>query len=149
MAAVGGFVGLEGWSEGVGGGGRGIGVIVVVGGGGRGVGCGGAEVDAAGVVLVHLLSLCRFGLQGVCWEERVESLGLLTYHNGHVPLTLSSQGSTHSGWNLWLHGSTRMSWPFSKSSVQMEHPRPSSALVFAAATAAPAAGAIPEASPSP
>lgn len=49
-----------------------------------------------------------------------------TYHNGHVPDTFNSHGSTHSGWNLWSQGRTRRSWPFSKSSVQMEQPSVSS-----------------------
>jgi hypothetical protein len=70
------------------------------------------------------------------------------YHNGHVPDTFNNQGSTHSGWNLWLQGSTRRSWPFSKSSVQIEHPRASSddALSVPAPTpvAAGCAGAMPD-----
>lgn len=44
-----------------------------------------------------------------------------TYHNGQVPDTLTSHGSTHSGWNLWLQGRTRRSWPLMKSSVQIGH----------------------------
>ena len=44
-------------------------------------------------------------------------------HKGQVPETLSSHGSTHSGWNLWLQGSTRTSSPRLKSSVQIEQPR--------------------------
>ena len=44
-----------------------------------------------------------------------------------MPETLSSQGSIHSGWNLWLQGRTRTSWPLAKSSVQTEQARPWSA----------------------
>jgi hypothetical protein len=44
-------------------------------------------------------------------------------HNGQVPDTLSSHGSTHSGWNLWLQGRTRTSSPRVKSSVHIEQPR--------------------------
>ena len=44
-------------------------------------------------------------------------------HKGQVPETLSSHGSTHSGWNLWLQGRTRTSSPRLKSSVQIEQPR--------------------------
>lgn len=78
------------------------------------VGCCGAEIDAT----VGLISLCR----------RTEKESVSTYHSGHVPETFRSQGSMHSGWNLWLHGSTLTSWPFVKSSVQTEHARPLSAL---------------------
>lgn len=73
-----------------------------------------------------------------------------TRHSGQVPDTFRSHGSTHSGWNLWSHGKTRRSWPFSKSSVQMEHPRLSSdealsvPIAPAAAAAADCAGAMPD-----
>lgn len=46
------------------------------------------------------------------------------YHKGHVPETFKSQGSIHSGWNLCLQGSTRMSCPLTKSSVHTEHANP-------------------------
>ena len=36
----------------------------------------------------------------------------------------------HSGWNLWLQGRTRTSWPFVKSSVQTEQARPLSAFAM-------------------
>lgn len=49
-----------------------------------------------------------------------------SYQSGQVPDTLTSQGSTHCGWNLWSQGNTRTSSPTLKSSVQIEHPRPSS-----------------------
>lgn len=49
----------------------------------------------------------------------------MAYHRGHVPDMLRSQGSIHAGWNLWLQGSKRMSSLLTKSSRQMEHPRPS------------------------
>lgn len=56
-----------------------------------------------------------------------------------------------SGWNLWSQGSTRRSWPFSKSSVQMEQPRFESLLVVRSVlVAAPtpvasvSAGAMPD-----
>lgn len=35
----------------------------------------------------------------------------------------------HAGWKEWLHGRTRTSWPFSKSSVHIEQPRAFSSLV--------------------
>ena len=51
------------------------------------------------------------------------------YHSGQVPDTFSSHGSIHSGWNLWLQGSTLVSCPFTKSSVQTEQASPASAEV--------------------
>ena len=41
-----------------------------------------------------------------------------TYHNGHEPAMFRSHGSIQSGWKLWRQGSTRKSWPCSKSSWQ-------------------------------
>jgi hypothetical protein len=67
---------------------------------------GGGRCDCAGVSQV----LC-----GMSLPQR-------TYHSGHVPDTLRSQGSTQAGWKVWLQGSKRTSWPRSKSSVQMEQP---------------------------
>ena len=56
----------------------------------------------------------------MCNRRRVP---LWTYHRGQVPDTLVNHGSTHAGWNLWLHGRTRTSSPTVKSSVQIVHPK--------------------------
>src|SRR5436305_50191 len=49
-----------------------------------------------------------------------------THQSGHVPDTFNNHGSIQDGWNLWLHGKTRISSPRTKSSVQIEQPSPSS-----------------------
>ena len=63
--------------------------------------------------------------------------GQLTYQSGQVPDTFISHGSTHGGWNLWSQGRTLTSSPARKSSVQIEHPRPSP---LSSAGGAPVAG---------
>ena len=84
---------------------RGIGALGALGGGrlGRVLGAVRVQIDPAAGWSVFT---------GAEWVR-------VSYQRGHVPDTLSSHGSTHSGWNWWLHGSTRRSCPLTKSSVQM------------------------------